>query len=124
MGVASYVSGRRCREKHFSGTHSKFPGKDIPPLGLRSCICHFSQLRSKRCNALETAASMSNAAIKLEMKLWCLTHYSHRTGTGIKLHSRMFPCGRQIISVNNSKVSKYKSLYFHLTKRNGCFDHI
>lgn len=106
MGFASHVSGRHCGEEHFSGTHPKSPEKDVPPLSLRSWICDFSQLKSKRYNALETAVSMSDAAIKVEMKQCCFTQHSHRKGTGVILYSKMFQCGRQIILVNNSKVSK------------------
>lgn len=55
-------------ERSISQTHPKSPGKDVPPLSLRSWICHFSQLRSKRCNAVETAVCMSCVAIKVEVK--------------------------------------------------------
>jgi len=53
---------------------------------------------------------MSDAAVKVEMKQQRFTQHGLRKGlkkgTGVTLYSRMFQCGRQIISVNNSKMSK------------------
>lgn len=96
-------------ERTFSRTYPRFSERDVPPLGLRSWIYRFSH-HKRDTKPWKQQVSMSDAAVKVEMKQQRFTQHGLRKGlkkgTGVTLYSRMFQCGRQIISVNNSKMSK------------------